>query len=82
MDYNFDKNGWTVIIDNFDVREATQDDINLIAKLISRHTLVVLKNQKQLSLEKELEIIKNTSVVDKLPPITLVLFMLIKNVDY
>ena len=58
MDYNFDKNGWTVIIDNFDVREATQDDINLIAKLISRHTLVVLKNQKQLSLEKELEIIK------------------------
>ncbi len=57
MDYKFHENGWTVIIDDFDVREATQEDINFICRLISKHTLVVIKNQGAISLEKELELI-------------------------
>lgn len=56
MDYRLHDNGWTVIIDNFDLNYAKQDDINLIAKLISKHTLVIVKKQK-LTLEKELEIL-------------------------
>jgi len=57
MDYKFDKNGWTVIIDDFDVRQATQDDINFICRLISKHTLVVIKKQPQLSIEEELRLL-------------------------
>lgn len=66
VDYKLDKNGWTVIIDDFDIRNATQEDINFIARLISKHTLVVLKNQGTISLEKELELIhmfKNPSTL-------------------
>ena len=57
MEYNLAENGWTVLIDDFDMEHATQTDINFICKLVSRHTLVVLKNQKALSVEKQLEII-------------------------
>jgi alpha-ketoglutarate-dependent taurine dioxygenase len=57
MDYRLHENGWTVIIDDFDMNTATQDDINFISRLVSKYTLVTIKKQK-LSLEKELEIIK------------------------
>ena len=57
MDYKLAGNGWTVIIDDFNMEHATQDDINFICKLISRHTLVVIKNQPTLSVERQLEII-------------------------
>lgn len=58
MDYRLDDNGWTVIIEDFDVQTATQADINAICKLICKHTLVVIKNQNpNISLEKELELI-------------------------
>lgn len=57
MDYKIHENGWTVIIDNFDLNEAKQEDVNKIAKLISRHTMVVVKKQK-LTIDKELEILK------------------------
>jgi hypothetical protein len=57
MNYRMHENGWTVIIDDFDLNYATQEHINKIAKLISRYTLVVVKKQK-LSLDKELEILK------------------------
>lgn len=57
MDYKLAENGWTVVIDDFDMQHATQADINFICKLISQHTLVVLKNQKTLNVERQLEII-------------------------
>lgn len=57
MDYRFDKNDWTVIIEDFDVRQATQDDINYICRLISKYTLVVIKKQPQLSIEEELRLL-------------------------
>jgi alpha-ketoglutarate-dependent taurine dioxygenase len=57
VDYRFDKNDWTVIIEDFDVRQATQDDINYICRLISKYTLVVIKKQPQLSIEEELRLL-------------------------
>jgi taurine dioxygenase len=57
MNYHIDNNGWTVIIDNFDLRTAEQSDIDQISKLLYSNTVVVIKKQ-QLSLEDELRIIK------------------------
>lgn len=57
LNYRLHENGWTVIIDDFDLRESTQDDINLIARLIATYTCVVVKNQK-LSIPDELRIIR------------------------
>lgn len=57
MNYSFHKNGWTVLIDeNFDLRKATQDDINLISKLIAHNTCVVIRNQN-LTVQDELNVI-------------------------
>mgnify|MGYP003626488967 CR=1 FL=1 len=56
VNYKLDDNGWTVIIEDFDLRDATQEHINFIAKLISKHTCIVIKNQT-LSLEDELRLI-------------------------
>jgi len=56
MNYKIHSNGWTAIIDDIDLNAATQEDINFIAKLVSRHTLVVVKKQN-LTLEKELQIL-------------------------
>jgi alpha-ketoglutarate-dependent taurine dioxygenase len=56
INYKLDDNGWTIIIEDFDLRSATQEHINFIAKLISKHTCVVVKNQK-LELEDELRLI-------------------------
>lgn len=56
MDYHLHSNGWTVLVDNLDLRNATQDDINLISKLIASNTLVVLREQN-LSIEEELRVV-------------------------
>jgi len=56
MHYRLHDNGWTVIIEDYDINLATQDDINLIAKLLSKNTCVVIKKQN-ISLEKELELL-------------------------
>jgi len=55
MKYHLHDNGWTVILDEFDFRTATQDDINQIAKLLATHTCVVARGQ-QLSVTDELRI--------------------------
>jgi len=57
MKYKIHDNGWTVIVDNFDLRSATQDDIDQISKLLYSNTVVVIKKQS-LSVEDELRIIK------------------------
>jgi alpha-ketoglutarate-dependent taurine dioxygenase len=46
MNYHLHENGWTVILDNFDFKTATQADINQIAKLVATNTCVVAKEQK------------------------------------
>lgn len=55
MKYRLDNNGWTPIIEDFDLRIATQYDINQIARLIATNTLVVIKKQT-LSIEDELRV--------------------------
>jgi len=57
MNYHFHKNGWTVILDDFDFNQASQDDINSISKLMSTNTLVVAKKQK-LSIHDHIRITK------------------------
>jgi alpha-ketoglutarate-dependent taurine dioxygenase len=57
IQYKLHKNGWTVILENFNINTATQDDINYIAKLLATHTLVVIKNQS-LTIEDEVRIAK------------------------
>jgi taurine dioxygenase len=57
MKYKIHENGWTVILDDFDFKSATQQDINQIAKLIATNTLVIAKGQN-LTLEDEVRIAK------------------------
>jgi len=45
VNYRLHENGWTVLIEDFDLKTATQDDVNQIAKLIATNTCVVIKNQ-------------------------------------
>lgn len=46
MKYTIHNNGWTVILDpKFKIKNATQDDINFISKLVSKQTVVILREQ-------------------------------------
>lgn len=56
MDYHLHNNGWTVMVDNFDIKQATHTDILEISKLLSKHTLIVFRGQ-QLSTAEELRVI-------------------------
>lgn len=56
MKYNIHENGWTAIINNYDIKTATNTDINLISRLIAHQTLIVIKNQK-LTFKDELDFI-------------------------
>jgi len=46
INYHLHKNGWTVILDDVDLRYSTQEDINQISKLLSTNTLVIARKQK------------------------------------
>lgn len=63
--YKVHDNGWTVIIEDFNLKSATQNDINQIAKLIATSTCVVIKNQF-LTIDDELKILKMFRNPDKL----------------
>ena len=45
MKINLHKNNWTVLIEELDLRSATQQQMNTIAGLIATNTCVVIKNQ-------------------------------------
>ncbi len=55
--YKIHENGWTVMLEDFNWKTATQEDVNEISKLLATNTLVVSKNQ-QLSVEDEIRIAK------------------------
>jgi alpha-ketoglutarate-dependent taurine dioxygenase len=55
--YKMHENGWTVILEDFDFKTATQDDINHIARLLARNTVVVAKGQ-HLNIEDEVRVAK------------------------
>jgi len=57
INYKLHENGWTVILDDVNLKDATQEDINDIAKLLATNTLVVAKKQN-LTVEDEVRIAK------------------------
>jgi alpha-ketoglutarate-dependent taurine dioxygenase len=57
MRFELHENGWTTYVEDFDVNTCTEQDIKEICKMISKNTCVVIKNQPQISTERELEII-------------------------
>ena len=67
MDYRIHENGWTVIVDDFDLKKATPEDISLIGKLLATQTVVVFKNQS-FTLEEETEVIKKFPNPEHLNP--------------
>lgn len=54
--YHIHKNSWTVILDS-NLNDATQEDINHLARLLNKHTLIVGKKQN-LSVQEHLRITK------------------------
>jgi len=57
MKYKLHNNGWTVIVEDFDVKAATPADIELLSNLCANYTCVKIKNQN-LSIEDEIKFIK------------------------
>jgi alpha-ketoglutarate-dependent taurine dioxygenase len=57
INYHLHENGWTVILDNVDLKTITQEDVNHIARLVASNTCLVVRNQF-LSVEEELRVIK------------------------
>lgn len=57
LKYKLHDNGWTILIEDFNINSATQDDINDIAKLLATNTLIVLRNQS-LTVQDEIRIAK------------------------
>jgi taurine dioxygenase len=56
MNYRLHENGWTVIVENFDLYNATDEEILLTARLLMNNLVVVFKGLN-LSPEQELAII-------------------------
>jgi hypothetical protein len=57
IDYRLHENGWTVFIEDLDMRQASQEQVNQIAKLIATNTLVIIRNQN-LTANDEVQIIR------------------------
>jgi len=57
MKYHIHENGWTVIVDEIDLKTITQEDINYLAKLIAKNTCVVIRDQF-LTTDEEVRVIK------------------------
>lgn len=64
LNYKLHENGWTVFIENFDLKTATQEDINQIAKLVAKNTLVIIRDQL-LGVEDQLRILNMFKNPDK-----------------
>jgi alpha-ketoglutarate-dependent taurine dioxygenase len=55
MKYHLHENGWTVLVEDLDLSKVTEDEVDLLSRLIARYTAVVIRNQK-LTLTDELRI--------------------------
>jgi alpha-ketoglutarate-dependent taurine dioxygenase len=58
MNYQLHANGWTVIIEDFDLTTASIEELYKLADLCARFTCVKIRNQK-LTVDKEVEIVKS-----------------------
>ena len=57
INYKIHANGWTVMVQDFDLKTAVQKDINHIARLLATNTVVVFKGQS-LTIQDEVKIAK------------------------
>lgn len=57
MNYRLHDNGWTVIVEDFDIKSSTQQDIQKLSNLCAKFTCVKIKNQS-LTLEDQVNFIK------------------------
>jgi len=46
MDIRLHENGWTVFVDNFDMKTITQEQVNILARYLLTNEVVVIKNQQ------------------------------------
>lgn len=46
MNIRIHENGWTVLVEDVDLKEVTQEQINIVKKYLLTNTVVVFKNQK------------------------------------
>lgn len=69
MNYRLHENGWTIILNDFDLLTATDDDINQIAGWLATNTLVVIKNQSHLTAMDEANICKRFGELEDLTPL-------------
>jgi alpha-ketoglutarate-dependent taurine dioxygenase len=64
MKYHLHNNGWTVILDDFNVTTATQEDVNQIACLIATNTLVIIPKQGNLSVDDQIRFSEMLGVIE------------------
>jgi alpha-ketoglutarate-dependent taurine dioxygenase len=57
MKINLHENGWTVIVTDYDLKKASQDEIDIIGCWLASNTCVVFKGQ-DMTVAEEIEIVK------------------------
>lgn len=57
MRYHLHENGWSVRLEDFSISTCTQEEVNLIAKLIAKYTMVIASNQFP-TVEEEIRFMK------------------------
>jgi len=55
MKHHIHENGWAIIVDDFDLRTATKDDIKQASDLLKASTLIVFRNQS-LTVKDQLDV--------------------------
>jgi len=58
MDYTLHQNGWTVIIEDFDLSVASTQELFDLSKLCARYTCIKIRNQN-LTMDQEARIVKS-----------------------
>ena len=56
MNHHLHDNGWTIILDDFNFKDATQEDMNQIACFIATNTLVIAPNQGLLTVQDQIRV--------------------------
>ena len=63
MKIKLHENNWTVLIEDLDLRVATQRQMNTIAWLLAKNTAVVIRNQ-ELTLDDELSVCQKIGTIE------------------
>ena len=66
MNIRMHENGWTIIVEDIDLKQVTQEQVNIIAKYILTNTVVVIKKQQLMPADE----IRIASMIGKLQNFT------------